>query len=197
MMPTMTKRAPGRRWYVVAGAVTTVGVVVALVVLATGFRSWLDAFPNLDSRFRDGESVRVDLTAGQPVVLYVSPDSATTEYRCTGEISEVPVEVIEVSYTFTFFERGFQTWAARYQVESERTGTGQLTCTSVTGRGAQLLAIGDEPDNGRLLRIMATTFALGGAAAVLGIAAGGLITLVTWRRRKAHRTSPAHSTAGR
>lgn len=168
-----------------AGAVTTVGVVVALVVLATGFRSWLDGFPNLGSRFRDGESVRVDLTAGQPAVLYVSPDSATTDYVCTGEVSGVPVAVTEVSYTFTFFERGFQTWAARYEVESERTGSGQLTCMSVTGRGAELLAIGEEPDNGRLLRIVATTFGLGGAAAVLGIVAGGVITLVTWRRRKA------------
>lgn len=192
----MTKRAPGRRWYVVAGAVTTVGVVVALVVLSTGFRSWLDGFPDLGSRFRDGESTRVDLTAGQPMVLYVSPDSDITDYLCTGEVAGVPVVVTEVTYTFTFFDRRFGTWAARYEVESERTGSGQLTCVSVTGRGAEWLAIGEQPDNGRLLRIMATTFGLGGAAAVLGIAAGGVITLVTWRRRKAHRTSPAPSAAG-
>ncbi|MGN9914236.1 hypothetical protein ACTMTJ_42580 [Phytohabitans sp. LJ34] len=183
----MTKRVPGRRWYVVAGAVATVGVVVALVVLATGFRSWLDGFPDLGSRFRDGESVRVDLTAGQPMVLYVSPDSATTDYLCTGEVAGVPIVVTEVTYTFTFFVRGFETWAARYEVESARTGSGQLTCSPVRGRGAELLAIGEQPDNGRLLRIMATTFGLAGVAAVAGIGAGGVITLVTWRRRKAHR----------
>lgn len=193
----MTKQAPGRSWYVVAGAATTIGVVVALVVLATGFRSWLDGFPNLGSPFRDGESVRVSLTAGQPVVLYVSPDSATTNYVCTGQVAAAPIVVTEVSYTFTFFTRGFQTWAARYEVESERTGSGQLTCMSATGRATELLAIGDQPDNGRLLRIMATTFGLGGAAAVLGITAGAVITLLTWRRRKAHRTPPAHSAASR
>jgi hypothetical protein len=188
MMPVMTKGAPGRWWYVVAGAVTVAGLVVAAVVLVTGIRSWLDGFPDLGGRFRDGEAVRVDLRAGQPVVLYVSPDTATTDYACTGEVAGAPVVVAEVSYTFTFPDRGFQTWAARYEMVSERTGSGQLTCTSATGRSADLLAVGDKPDNGRLLRIMATTVGLSGGAALVGLATGGVITLVAWRRRKAYRT---------
>jgi hypothetical protein len=197
MMPAMTKRAPGRRWYVAAGAVAAVGVAVAVVVLVTGIRSWLDGFPDLGSRFRDGESVRVDLTAGQPVVLYVSPDTTTTDYLCTGKVSGVPVAVTEVSYTFTFPDRSFQTWVARYEVVSERGGSGQLTCSSVTGRSPEALAVGDKPDNRRLLRIMATTIGLSAAAAILGLAAGGVISLVTWRRRKAYRTSPAARAPGR
>jgi hypothetical protein len=76
-------------------------------------------------------------------------------------------------------------------VVSERGGSGQLTCASVTGRSPEALAVGDKPDNRRLLRIMATTIGLSAAAAILGLAAGGVISLVTWRRRKAYRTSPA------
>jgi hypothetical protein len=185
MMSAMAKPPPGRGWYAVAGTVTALGLAVAAIVLVTGVRSWLDGFPDLGERFRGGDTVRVDVRAGETVVLYVSPDTAPAEYLCEGEVAGSPVRVTD-SPTFTFFS-GLETWAARYELVADQTGTGQLTCVAPVGRGAEMLAVGERPDNGRLLRILGTTIAVAGGAAVLSLAVGGGMVLGVWRRRRAHR----------
>ncbi|MFD0743300.1 hypothetical protein ACFQ1L_16980 [Phytohabitans flavus] len=118
-------------------------------------------------------------------MLYVSPDTAPAEYLCEGEVAGSPIRVTD-SRTFTFFS-GLETWAARYELVADQTGTGKLTCVAPVGRGADMLAVGEMPDNGRLLRILGTTIAVAGGAAVLSLALGGGIVLVVWRRRRAHR----------
>jgi len=185
MMSAMAKPPPGRGWYAVAGTVTACGLIIAMIVLVIGFRSWLDGFPDLGQRFRGGDTVRVDVRAGETVVLYVSPDSAPAEYLCEGEVAGSPIRVTD-SPTFTFFS-GLETWAARYELVADQTGTGQLTCVAQVGRGAEMLAVGEKPDNGRLLRIIGTTIAAGGGIAVLSLAIGGGTALAVWRRRRAHR----------
>jgi hypothetical protein len=195
MMSAMTKPPPGRRWYAVAGTVTALGLIVASVVLVTGFRSLLGGFPDLGERFRGGDTVRIDMRAGETVVLYVNPDSAPAEYLCEGEVAGSPIRVTDAP-TFTFFT-GLETWAARYEMVADQTGTGQLTCVAPAGRGAAMLAVGQKPDNGRLLRILGTTIAVAAGGAVLSLAVGGGIVLAVWRRRRRYRVPAAPSPAGR
>lgn len=185
MMSAMAKPPPGRGWYAVAGTVTALGLIAATVVLVIGVRSWLDGFPDLGERFRGGETVRIDVRAGETVMLYASPDSAPAEYVCEGEVAGSPIQVTE-SRTFTFFS-GLQTWAARYELVADQTGTGQLTCVAPAGRGAELLAVGEMPDNGRLLRILGTTIAIAGGVALISVAVGGGMVLGVWRRRRPRR----------
>ncbi|GAA4735312.1 hypothetical protein [Phytohabitans rumicis] len=181
-----SRRPPGRRWYAVAGGAALLGVAASGALLVTGILSWIEDFPALGDRFRGGESVRVDLRAGQPAVLYVSPDTASYDWRCTGTMAGAPVAVTEAPYTFTFFSGG-RTWAARYELRADRDGSVDLTCAPAAQTRSALLAVGEEPDNGRLLRKLATTVAASGAAAVLGLAVGGVLTVVVWRRRRAYR----------
>lgn len=186
MMSAMTKASPSRSWYAMAGVVTVLGLAAAVAVLVTGMRSWYDALPDLGQTFRDGETVPVELRAGEKVILYVSPESAPASFICSGKVADSPISTTEAK-TFTFF-RGFETWAARYELVADATGTAQLRCTAPTGLGAKMLAVGEVPDNGRLLRIMGTTFAVTAGATVLSIVAGGLTVLFVWRRRRASRT---------
>jgi len=185
MMSAMAKPPPGRGWYAVAGTVTALGLAVAMVVVVIGVRSWLDGFPDLGERFRGGDTVRVDMRVGETVVLYVSPEAAPAEFRCEGEVGGSPIRVTEAR-TFTFFS-GLETWAARFELVADQTGTGQLTCVASPGRGAETLAVGEMPDNGRLLRILGTTIVVAGLVAVLSLAAGGGMALGVWRRRRARR----------
>jgi hypothetical protein len=189
----MAKPPPGRGWYAVAGTVTALGLVVAVIVLLVGFRSWLDGLPKLGEPFRGGETVRVDVRAGETVVLYASPDTAPARYLCEGEVAGSPIRVTE-SRTFTFF-RGLETWAARYELVADKTGTGQLTCVASAGGGAEKLAVGEKPDNGRLLRILGTTIAIAAGIALLALGVGGGIVLAVWRRRRAHRAPAVRAPA--
>lgn len=181
----MTKAFPSRAWYAVAGVVTALGIAVAMAALVTGVRSWNDGLPDLGRSFHEGDTVPVRLRAGEAVVLYVSPESAPASFICGGTVDGSPIRVTEAK-TFTFF-RGLETWGARYELVADQTGTAQLRCTAPAGLGADRLAIGEMPDNGRLLRIMVRTFAITAGATVLGITAGGLIVLVVWKRRRVHR----------
>ncbi|MEH1124343.1 hypothetical protein [Micromonospora sp. CPCC 206061] len=186
----MTKASPSRAWYAVAGMVTALGLAAAMAVLVTGVRSWNDALPDLGRPFGDGDTVPVKLRAGEMVILYVSPESAPASFMCGGKVAGSPIRTTEAK-TFTFF-RGFETWGARYELVADETGTAQLTCTAPAGLGAEKLAVGEVPDNGRLLRIMGRTFALTAGATVFSIAAGSVIVLVVWRRRRASaRPAPA------
>ncbi|MEO3924229.1 hypothetical protein ABGB07_10265 [Micromonosporaceae bacterium B7E4] len=139
-------------------------------------------------------TARAELRAGEPAVLYVSPDTVTFDGKCTGEVAGSPITVIEASDTFTFFSGG-RTWAARYEIRAEHSGSGQLTCIAGTGRGAPLLAVGDRPDNPHLVRRLAGTVAVGACVAGLGLALGGAIALAVRKRRRAHRSSPGPGTA--
>jgi hypothetical protein len=186
MMCAMAKPPPGRGWYAVAGTVTVLGLAVAAIVLVTGVRSWLDGFPDLGERFRNGDTVSIDVRAGETVVLYVSPESAPAQFLCEGEVAGSPVHVTDAP-TFTFFNGLDETWAARYELVADQTGTGRLTCVAPVGRGAAMLALGEKPDNGRLLRILGTTIAIAGGIALLSVAAGGGMVLGVWRRRRARR----------
>src|SRR5687767_12189163 len=94
---------PARYGYVVAGAVAVLALLAAVAVLVVGIRSWTGDFPTLGRHFRAGESARLELRAGEPAVLYVSPDTATFDGRCTGEVAGSPITVTEASDTFTFF----------------------------------------------------------------------------------------------
>ena len=179
---------PSRRWYAVAVVVAVLGLLASAAVLATGIRSWIGDFPALGGHFRSDESVHVDLRAGQPVVLYVSPDTAPLDWQCTAELAGSQVAITETPYTFTFFSGG-RSWAARYEVQAERDGRAQLTCVATAGTDASLLAVGDKPDNSHLLRKLAGTIAAGMCTALLGLALGGTLALVVRKRRKAHRSS--------
>jgi hypothetical protein len=182
MMSAMTKASPSRGWYAVAGVVTALGIAVAMAVLVTGMRSWNDALPDLGRPFGDGDTVAVKLRAGETVILYVSPESAPASFICSGTVADSPIRTAEAK-TFTFF-RGFETWGARYELVADATGTAQLRCTAPTGLGAEKLAVGEVPDNGRLLRIMGKTFAITAGVTVLSIVAGCLIVLFIWKRRR-------------
>lgn len=178
-----TRRRPGRGWYAVAGVVAVLGLMASVAVLAAGIWSWVGDFPTLGAQFRDGESVRVHLEAGRPAVLYVSPDTSASVWRCTGEVAGSPVAVTEAPYTFTFFSGG-RTWAARYEIRAERAGSARLTCSALTGAGTARLAVGDKPDNSHLIRKLAGTIAAGACVAVLGLGVGGALALVVRKRRK-------------
>jgi hypothetical protein len=177
---------PHRRWYAVAVAVAVLGLLAAAAVLSVTIRAWSTGFPTLGSPFRGGESVEVDLRAGQPAVLYVSPDTATFNGRCTAELAGADVAVTEVSYTFTFFSGG-RTWAARYEILADRDGRARLTCMPAAGTGGPLLATGDKPDNPRLLRGLAGSVAAGVSTALLGLVGGGVLALVIAKRRGSYR----------
>ncbi|GFJ94835.1 hypothetical protein [Phytohabitans rumicis] len=142
-----SRRPPGRRWYAVAGGAALLGVAASGALLVTGILSWIEDFPALGDRFRGGESVRVDLRAGQPAVLYVSPDTASYDWRCTGTMAGAPVAVTEAPYTFTFFSGG-RTWAARYELRADRDGSVDLTCAPAAQTRSALLAVGRSPTTG-------------------------------------------------
>jgi hypothetical protein len=178
---------PSRRWYAVAVAVAVLGLLAAAVLLATGIRSWSGDFPTLGDHFRSGESVPVDLRAGQPAVLYVSPDTAAFDWRCTADLPGSQVAITKAPYTFTFFSAG-RTWAARYEIQADKDGRAQLTCVAIAGTGTPLLAVGDQPDNAHLVRELVSTIAAGACAALLGLALGGTLAMIVARRRRAHRS---------
>jgi hypothetical protein len=178
-----TRPAPGRRWYAVAGAIAVGGLLVASAVLGIGIRSWLGDFPKLGEHFQVDETARVDLVAGQPSVLYTSPEAPAAALNCSAELAVASVAVTETPYTFTFFSGG-RTWASRYELRATRDGRAFVTCTSPTG-AQPTLAVGDKPDNSRLLARLAGTIALGAIPALLGLALGGTLALVVARRRRA------------
>jgi hypothetical protein len=161
-------------------------------VLIVGIRSWTDEFPTLGAPVRGGEAVRAELRANQPAVLYVSPDTSTSEWRCTGDVGGSPVAVSEAPYTFTFFSGG-RTWAARYEIRADRDGVARLTCSAVSGSGGQLLAVGEQPDNARLVRKLVTTIVAGACVGLLGLGLGGTIAVLVRKRRK--RSVPAQGSA--
>jgi hypothetical protein len=176
------QRRPGRGWFAVAGAVALLGLVAAAVVLIVGIRSWTDEFPTLGAPVRSGEAVQAELRANQPAVLYVSPDTSTSEWRCTGDVAGSPVAVSEAPYTFTFFSGG-RTWAARYEIRADRAGVARLTCSAVPGSGS-LLAVGEQPDNARLVRKLVTTIVAGACVGLFGLGLGGTIAVLVRKRRK-------------
>jgi hypothetical protein len=173
---------PRRRWYAVAAAIAVAGVLVGVLVLVARVRVWIDEFPDLGEHHRSGQPIPVELRAGEPVVLYTSPTDPVV-LSCTGEVGGAGVTVTEVSYTFTFFS-GQRSWAAHSEITSDRAGTGSVTCT---GSAAVTLAVGEVPDNGRLLRILGGGIALGAVPAVLGVAGGAVLAVRVARRRRAHR----------
>lgn len=177
---------PRGRWYAVAALVAVLGVVVGLVVLFARLRAWTGEFPQLGAHHRAGQSIPLTLRAGEPVVLYVSPD-AFTSLRCEGEVAGSPVTVAEVRDTFTFFSGG-QPWEAKLEIGSDVAGAGSLTCT---GSPTVTLAIGEKPDNGRLLRILAVGIGMSAVPAVLGLGGGTALAVGVARRRRAHRRALA------
>jgi hypothetical protein len=177
-----TKPAPGRRWYVVAGAIAVGSLLIASAVLVIGIRSWLGDFPKLGEHFQVDETARVDLVAGQSSVLYTSPEAPGAALNCSAELALASVAVTETPYTFTFFSGG-RSWAARYELRPTLDGRAFVTCTSPTG-AQPTLAVGDKPDNSRLLAKLAGTIALGGFTALLGLALGGTLAFYIRRRRK-------------
>jgi hypothetical protein len=177
---------PRRRWYAVAAVIAAVGVAVGVLVLLARVRAWTDEFPQLGAHQRPGQAIPVDLRAGGPVVLYVSPD-VDTSLRCSGEVAGTPVTVSEMSDTFTFFSGG-RAWAAQLEIGSDVTGAGSVTCT---GSPTLTLAIGEPPDNGRLLRILGVGIGLSAVPAVLGLGGGTTLAVGVARRRRAHRRALA------
>ncbi len=173
---------PRGRWYAVAAAVAVVGVAVGVVVFLTQLRSWTEQFPELGQHFRAGETVPVDLRVDETVVLYVSPSDPAV-VSCAGDVAGVRFEVTEPSYTFTFFSGG-RSWAATLEITSDVTGTGGLRCT---GSGAVVLAVGEKPDNGRLLRNLALRIAISAVPVVIGLGAAAALFIGVARRRRAHR----------
>jgi hypothetical protein len=77
---------------------------------------------------------------------------------------------------------------------ADRAGSGRLSCT-VTGVGAGgvTLAVGEEPDNGRLLGGLATAIGVSAVPVVLGVVAGACLAIGVARRRR--RVRPARSAA--
>jgi hypothetical protein len=173
---------PRRRWYALAAAVAVLGIAIGAALLVWRIQVWTDAFPDLGETFSPDQTVSVDLPADRTVVLYVSPTDPV-ELSCTGEVAGTPVDFVPPSYTFTFFSGG-QSWAATYEITADTAGPATLACT-----GAPLaeLAVGDKPDNGRLLGLMGKGIAISATPVVLGVVGGIVLAVGVARRRRAAR----------
>jgi hypothetical protein len=95
------------------------------------------------------------------------------------------IAVGRVPEKFTFLSGG-RTWAALFEVSSDRSGRAGLACEPAGG-GRPLLAVGDAPDQPRLLRALGGSVAAGAAVALPALLAGGVMAVVVARRRSAHR----------
>lgn len=182
---------PARKWYVVAGVVALLGIVVGGAVGAAGMTSVLRNLPDIVAEFDSDAPTDVTLTGRRDWTIYAAGGAGQTigasfaTCTVTGAADGRAVAVRSVSYEFTF-NRGDRSWVAVGDFAVPADGTYRVGCVGESGRPVHY-AVGERPElRGFVTGVVGSLAAVIGLPC-LGLFTGGVIGLVVAVRRNSHR----------
>lgn len=168
---------PRRRWFVVAGVVAFVGIVVGGVIFAVVLLSVLNEAKPV-ATFGSGQTVTVSLVASPRPAIYVS-DPGSLSGRCTVTSSsgqQVPITQLLNVETLVF---GGQRWQVGYHIDVPGPGEYRVTCTGPAAR----YGVGTPPSTARLIGAILALVLIPGVSIVIAV----IITVVVLVRRGRNR----------
>lgn len=183
------QRRPGRRWYLVAGAVALAGVLAGLGLVAATATPLSGALPAFQSRTDPEGTMTVDLRGGQTYVVYVHGFAGLhLDQRCAGSGQDggsLRITTLEGN-SFTFLREG-DVWEAHYTVRASRDDRYRITCDAepVTRESlADGYALGEDFPRGGLVGDLYGALGIAFLLSLVGVVTGGVIARVTAVRRR-------------
>ncbi|MFJ6782713.1 hypothetical protein [Streptomyces yangpuensis] len=169
---------PGRHWYVTAGAIAVVLIMMGVVIGALRFDDAIDSVDTGHS-FANGDIVTLRLEPGSERTIWIRDEefgpSADPKCSITG-----PGDPVLTDPGVDVFLTRDETWNPLHTIDVRRAGEYEVTCSS---QARSKYAIGDSAG----LFAFAGRLVLAVALAVLGIISCVVIVLVTAFRRSRHR----------
>ncbi|MFJ9939230.1 hypothetical protein [Streptomyces erythrochromogenes] len=169
---------PSRRWYVAAGAIAVVLILMAVVIGVLRFNSATEAV-DTGHPFANGKTVTLRLDPGSEKSIWIRDEEfgpiASPKCSITG-----PGDPRLTGPGVDVFLARHETWNPLHAIEVSRAGDFEVTCSS---HAESQYAIGDAGGFFALAGWLALAIAL----AVLGVILCAVIVLVTAVRRTRHR----------
>ena len=164
---------PRRRWFVVAGVIAFVGIVIGSVIFVVGLLSILNKAKPV-ATFGSGQTVTVSLVASPRPAIYTSvPGFSSGTCTVTSSSGQaVTLAPVSGAETLSF---GSQRWQVTYHIKVPASGEYRVSCTG----SAALYAVGTPPSAARLVGVILALILIPGLAILVAI----VITIVVAVRR--------------
>jgi hypothetical protein len=168
---------PGKKWFVVAGAIAVIGIVAGVAAFVFGLVTVTRSVGNFEASSLNGQSVSRHLEPGTYAFFVDENDSRAADCALT---EPNRVHTRPPNYTLTFTRNG-RSWSYRGDVTVNDAGDYAMSCNGPA------FAVGKAPNGAKFAGGLAG--ALGGLFGLpcLGIMIGAIIALVVGLRRGASR----------